>query len=222
MIDRKSLPHLAAEDHVCGDCALSYPDTNIEQAVQVITALPRAVQEAVSAIPREARRIRPNPTTWSVTEYVCHLRDVYVTYTVRLHRTRTEDNPSLEPVYNELRARRFRYNERDVGAVMDELQAVAVGFCDEIARVRHHDWERTATRLPGEQRTARWRVACRHASSRERGGAYLFWGKPSSMPPWLGSSQRLVMALPRVKNCTPSAPWACASPNSDAFQPPKL
>jgi hypothetical protein len=53
-------------------------------------------------------------------------------------------------------------------------------------------------------------------------GVYLFWGKPRLRPPWLGSSQRLVMALPRVKKCTPSVPWAWLSPNSEFFQPPKL
>ena len=51
---------------------------------------------------------------------------------------------------------------------------------------------------------------------------YWFWGKPSSMPPWLGSSQRLVMAFCRVKKFTPSMPWAWESPNREAFQPPKL
>ena len=75
---------------------------------------------------------------------------------------------------------------------------------------------RERPRLYGKYR----RVACKHGRSRDSG--YLFCGKPSSMPPWLGSSQRLVMALPRVKNCTPSAPWACVSPNSEDFQPPKL
>jgi len=64
------------------------------------------------------------------------------------------------------------------------------------------------------------RVAYKHG--RSRNGRYLFWGNPSSMPPWLGSSQRLVMALPRVKKCTPSVPWAWLSPKSEAFQPPKL
>ncbi|HEV7207290.1 MAG TPA: hypothetical protein VGN54_00975, partial [Mycobacteriales bacterium] len=34
-----------------------------------------------------ARRRRPSPEVWSVAEYGCHLRDVYVTYTIRLHRT---------------------------------------------------------------------------------------------------------------------------------------
>ena len=37
------------------------------------------------------------------------------------------------------------------------------------------------------------------------------------MPPWLGSSQRVVTALPRVKKCTPSVPWAWVSPNSEAL-----
>ncbi|SCG81296.1 hypothetical protein GA0070623_5670 [Micromonospora rifamycinica] len=45
-------------------------------------------------------------------------------------------------------------------------------------------------------------------------------GKPRFTPPWRGSSQRLVTTLPRVKNRTPSSPWACRSPKRDAFQPP--
>src|SRR5699024_4672722 len=50
---------------------------------------------------------------------------------------------------------------------------------------------------------------------------YSFCGKPRLMPPWDGSSHRVVTALPRVKNCTPSVPWAWVSPNSEFFQPPK-
>jgi hypothetical protein len=150
------LPPLAAEDHVCADCSLSYADITPERAVGVITGLPQDVQSAVLAVPPSAQRIRPTPTTWSVAEYVCHLRDVYITYTIRLHRTRMEERPSLEPMYNDLRARRFRYNERNVVAVLDELRAVAAGFCDEI--VRTQDWQRVATRLPGEERTALWLV----------------------------------------------------------------
>ena len=152
----ESLPPLAAEDHVCAGCSLSYADITPERAVEIITELPRQVRATVLAIPLSALGIRPDPTTWSVAEYVCHLRDVYITYTVRLHRTRVEERPSLEPMYNDLRARRFRYRERDVVAVLDELQACAAGFCDEIARTQ--DWRRVASRLPGEERTALWLV----------------------------------------------------------------
>lgn len=150
------LPPLAGEDHACPDCGLSYLDISVDDAVQAIRGLP--VRTAVDAVPAEARRRRPAPGVWSVTEYVCHLRDVYAIYTVRLHRTRTEDRPALEPMLNDLRARRFRYNDRDVAAVLDELAANAAGLCDEVAAARAGDWDRVATRLPGETRTARWLV----------------------------------------------------------------
>lgn len=122
----------------------------------MIGSLPGRVREAVSAAPPEVRRLRPRADRWSVIEYVCHLRDVYAAYTIRLHRARTEDDPVLEPMLNDLRARRFRYNERDVEAVLDELGATAVGFCEEAARM--DQWDRLVMRLPGAYRTARWLV----------------------------------------------------------------
>ncbi|BBU22041.1 Mycothiol maleylpyruvate isomerase N-terminal domain protein [Mycobacterium xenopi] len=106
--------------------------------------------------PPDALRERPDPNAWSVIEYVCHLRDVYLTYTIRLHRARTEERPTLEPTLNDLRARRFRYNDRDLTAMLDELALMTAGFCEEIARTRQHEWDRLVTRSPGEQRTARW------------------------------------------------------------------
>lgn len=152
------LPPLAAEDYTCDACALAYPEITIEHAVEIIDGLPTAVRAAVDDVPAELHRVRPTPQTWSVIEYVCHLRDVYVSYTVRLYRTRAEDRPALEPMLNDLRARRFRYNDRDLTATLDELQAATAGFCAEIARTSAGDWDRTATRLPTEQRTARWLV----------------------------------------------------------------
>ncbi|OBH89124.1 DinB family protein [Mycobacterium sp. E2733] len=152
------LPPLAAEDHVCAACGMSYSDTRTEDAIGVIAGLPDAVRKALSAIPPGARRSRPGPDVWSVAEYLCHLRDVYVSFTIRLYRVRTEHQPSLEPMFNDLRARRFRYNDCDIDATLDELGAAVAGFRDEVARVKDHDWDRIATRLPGERRTARWFV----------------------------------------------------------------
>ncbi|BBZ73572.1 DinB family protein [Mycobacterium paraseoulense] len=153
-----SLPPLAAEDHVCAACAVSYQDTRVEDAVAVIAGLPDAAREALSAISPDARRVRPSPEVWSVAEYLCHLRDVYVSFTIRLHRVRTEQQPAWDPMLNDLRARRFRYNACDIDATLDELAAAAAGFRDEVARTDDRGWDRTGTRLPGEQRTARWLV----------------------------------------------------------------
>ncbi|OBG46307.1 hypothetical protein A5672_08280 [Mycobacterium alsense] len=152
------LPPLATEDHVCGECSVDYRATPVEDAVGVIAGLADAVREAVGAIPPEARRVRPGPGVWSVAEYLCHLRDVYVSFTIRLHRVRTEERPALEPMFNDLRARRFGYNDCDVDATLRELAAAAGGFRDEVARMGEGDWDRVATRLPGERRTARWLV----------------------------------------------------------------
>jgi uncharacterized damage-inducible protein DinB len=154
----EQLPPLAAEDHTCVDCALAYSETSIEDAISVIVDLPSAVREAVSAIPTDARRVRRDQQVWSVAEYLCHLRDVYIAFTIRLHRVRTEDRPTMEPMFNDLRARRFRYNDCDLEATLAELAAAVAGFCEQIAGTEERVWDRVATRLPGEDRTARWLV----------------------------------------------------------------
>lgn len=152
------VPPLADENHVCRTCGLHYRDVDINQAVELIRSVAGAVRDAVAAVPGQLLRKRPEDDRWSVTEYVCHVRDVYVTYTIRLHRARTEDRPVLEPMLNDLRARRFRYNESNLDAVLEELAAAATGFCEEVARTEPGAWERVVTRLPGEERTARWLV----------------------------------------------------------------
>jgi hypothetical protein len=157
------LAPLAAEDYRCPSCALAYPEITVARACEVIRSLPAAVRAAVEEISPPARRRRPSPEVWSAAEYGCHLRDVYVTYTIRLHRTQTEHRPVLEPMLNDLRARRFRYNDCDLAAVLDELDVAAAGF---LAEVDHTEvdytgaecWERVASRRPDEVRTARWLV----------------------------------------------------------------
>jgi hypothetical protein len=152
------LPPLAAEDHVCDACGLAYAELSIADAVAEIRELPDAVRAAVDDVPVELRHVRPGPEVWSVTEYVCHVRDVFVVYTIRLRRARTEEVPVVDPMFGDLRAVRFRYADAGVGAVLDELGRAAAGFRDEITDTRPEEWTRTVRRLPGETRTATWLV----------------------------------------------------------------
>jgi hypothetical protein len=152
------LPPLAAEDHVCEACGLAYGDLTLADAVTEIRELPDAVRAAVAAVPADRRRLRPGSGVWSVTEYVCHVRDVFVGFTIRLHRARTEDEPVVDPMFGDLRAIRFRYADADLGAVLDELARASAGFRDEIAATRPEEWSRTIRRSPGELRTATWIV----------------------------------------------------------------
>lgn len=152
----RTIPPLPAEDHVCDGCGFAYPELDVTVAGPVVSAVTERVRAAFGDV-ADLRR-RPSSGTWSALEYGCHLRDVYVSSTIRLYRVRTEDSPRLEPMLNDLRAARFGYNELDPRAVLNELGLVVGGFLDELARVRDDGWGRTASRLPGEVRTARWLV----------------------------------------------------------------
>jgi hypothetical protein len=156
-----STPPFPAPDHCCGGCGFDYAAGSLDDALAGIAAVPASVRAALATVPPVRRHGRPAPGVWSVAEYVCHLRDVFVASTIRLYRTRTEDRPVLEPMLNDLRAARFRYDERDLVAVLDELDAAVAGLADETVRFGPGDWARTATRLPGEERSADWLV--RHA-----------------------------------------------------------
>jgi hypothetical protein len=154
----RNLPAWAAEDHACGSCSLAYAQITVDDAVQAIQALPEQLRAAVDAVPSTFRRQRPDPSTWSVAEYACHLRDVLISTTIRLHRARTENAPAVDPMFNDLRAALFGYNEADLTAVLEETAAAAAGLCAEISRMNGPDWDRVVLRQPGEQRTTRWLV----------------------------------------------------------------
>lgn len=152
------LPPLAAEDHECDECRLRYPDISIDQACAVIGGLTEQLRAATAPLPDPVLRQQPAAGQWSVIEYACHLRDVFISYTIRLYRTRTEDRPAFEPMFNDLRAKRFRYQQAGLTIVVDGLAIAAGGFVEEVGHVRDDGWDRTGTRLPDEERTARWLV----------------------------------------------------------------
>jgi DinB superfamily len=150
------LPPLAEEDHRCEPCRYSYSDVTIEAATELVRSMPHRYGGAIAATPEDILRIRPDTHTWSVLEYLCHVRDVYMVGTIRLYRIRCEDRPALEPMLNDLRTVRFRHNEYEPDAVLRELGFAVAGCLDEVARVT--DWDRVATRMPTEERTARWQI----------------------------------------------------------------
>ncbi len=141
---------------MCAECDLSYAELTIDEALDKVRRLPGAVHAAALGVPPELRVRRPEPRTWSVVEYACHIRDVYAAYTVRLYRTRTEERPAVEPLLPDRRVEWFRYNSLDLTAVLHEIESNVDGFVDEVGQAT--DWDRVATRLPHEVRTARWLV----------------------------------------------------------------
>ena len=86
---------------------------------------------------------------WSPVEYACHVRDVLLTFAVRIHRGVLEDRPVLDPMYADWRADRFGYAATRVDVLQAELAAARRGFADEVLAVPGDAWDRTVTRRPG-------------------------------------------------------------------------
>jgi uncharacterized damage-inducible protein DinB len=150
------VPPLVAEDHVCSSCRIAYAEVPTAEALAEITLVPDRVTAAVDGVSTEQARTRRVVGGWSATEYACHLRDVYAVSMVRVHWACVFDGATVEPMFNNVRAARLRYNERDLRNVLDELEASVQGFVEEASLVADADWSRTVERLPGERRTVRW------------------------------------------------------------------
>ena len=150
------LPILAEEGHVCVSCGLAYEDVAVGDIPDRLRVVTTEIRELISGLTAAQLTRRPDEQTWSALEYLCHVRDVYVASTIRLYRARKESTPQIEPVFNDLRVLRFRYNEADVHGVLHEMGLALGGLIDEMGHTS--DWDRTFTRQPGEERTAGWLV----------------------------------------------------------------
>ena len=152
------VPPLPSENHECPDCGFTYPLVSVSDSCADVEQVPSGVRRAIAGMTSEVLRARPSFRGWSTTEYICHLRDIYATSTLRVHYAKVAEHAAVEPMFNNIRAQRFRYNDRDVATVVAELDDNVHGFLEVVATVQDADWERTLERLPGEIRTIRWLV----------------------------------------------------------------
>jgi DNA-binding HxlR family transcriptional regulator len=152
------IPPLAPEDHECPTCQMSYAATTLNAALACVRSYPARYRQALDSLADQVLRQRPEPRTWSVLEYACHVRDVYDVYHTRLTRTMTGERPVLEPMRNEQRAARDDYNQQDPRHVLDVLAEQAARFVALAQAVTPAQYTLTATRLPGEERTLLWLV----------------------------------------------------------------
>jgi hypothetical protein len=154
----QDVPPLAGEHHVCATCQLSYDRASAEAALTAVCSYPGLYRAALAAVQDSVLRQRPEPDVWSILEYTCHVRDVYDVYTDRLIRAVTEDRPTLEPMHNERRAARGRYNDQDPDEVWDALGEQAARFVARATSITPGQYSRVVTRLPGEERTVLWLI----------------------------------------------------------------
>jgi hypothetical protein len=153
-----ALPPLFAEEYVCEPCGLAYAELSVDRCVELVTESVGTVVALLSTVEDGGLRRRPEPGTWSVVEYACHVRDVLSVFALRVHRGVHEDRPSLDPMYNDWRAERFGYARTPVDVLLAELGTAVEGYMAEVRSVPDAAWNRTVVRRPDEVRTVRWLV----------------------------------------------------------------
>jgi hypothetical protein len=152
------LPPLFGEEHACETCALAYPDLDVDRCLALVADSTEALVELLPTLGTPTLRGRPQPEVWSPVEYACHVRDVLVTFAVRVHRGVAEDRPMLDPMYADWRAERFGYRATRLDVLLVELRTAADGFAAEVRSVPDDAWDRPVVRRPEEVRTVRWLV----------------------------------------------------------------
>ncbi|HVD23082.1 MAG TPA: DinB family protein [Lapillicoccus sp.] len=153
-----ALPPLFAEEHACEPCGLAYAELSVDRCLALVTDSVATLEALLPTVDDRGLRRRPEPGTWSVVEYACHVRDVLWVFAVRLHRGVHEDRPALDPMYNDWRGERFGYARVRVDVLLAELRAATEGFVEEVRSVPDDAWNRVVVRRPEEVRTVRWLV----------------------------------------------------------------
>ena len=105
-----------------------------------------ALSTVVDSLPEEILGGRPEPDVLSMKE----LYGAITTLDGEVRRTRverlvSEDEPTLEPVDIDAKVREADWNEREIGAILDELKQTRRELTDRFNDLPLEAWHRTAT-----------------------------------------------------------------------------
>ena len=137
-------------DRPCTDCSFDASRIPQTELAVLVRANAELWQDAL-ARPDAAERTRPS--TWSVLEYGCHVRDVHRLFDERIGRMLTEDVPTFANWDQDETAVADRYGEQDPALVAGELVAAADAVADRYASVTGGQWARRGVRSNGSEFT---------------------------------------------------------------------
>jgi hypothetical protein len=133
-------------DRVCPECGF---DAQQVPAREVGARLRAELPIWRGALARTDATQRPDDSTWSPTEYACHVRDVAVLYTHRLDRMLTEDDPHYANWSSDDAAVEGGYAEADPSVVVGELARDVEILAGAFDAVPDEGWARTGRRSDG-------------------------------------------------------------------------
>jgi DinB superfamily len=126
----------------CAECGFVYEELEVDLVAGSLRSLSRRYADALDSVDVTAATQRPEPTTWSVLEYLCHVRDVLLVQRDRVVLTRVEDRPSVARMYREERVSLCNYRAHDVRQVLDQLRVAAELCATAFGAVTGNAWNR--------------------------------------------------------------------------------
>jgi DinB family. len=87
----------------------------LEEILAILRSTSERLRQLTAGLPNEAYTWKPSADRWSMTENVCHLRDIeHEGYNVRIQRIATEDTPILPDIEGTQLAIDRKYNEQNL------------------------------------------------------------------------------------------------------------
>lgn len=130
----------------CPECGFDASAVDVAELPGLLT---RNAEGYLRVLATDAATTRPDPRTWSPTEYAAHVRDVHRLFAERLRLMLDSDDPLFTNWDQDETALAERYDLQDPAVVGPELTAAAADVAAVYAGVRDEQWQRPGRRSDG-------------------------------------------------------------------------
>lgn len=122
------------------------PDYTSPSAIQaILSSTPAAIHTLIGELPAAELSPRNRPDEWSLTEILCHLRDVEVEVNIpRLEKLISETNPFIPGQDTDPWAQERQYIHQDGLAAFIRFSRARRVTCDLLGQLTPQDWQRPA------------------------------------------------------------------------------
>src|SRR3954466_11255976 len=127
----------------CDGCGFVYDLDLAPGAADEIPERVARISTIVGTAENAAVVRRPQPQTWSVLEYACHLRDVLLVQRERVLLALRADKPNVAPRGGDERVDHDGYNKHRPAHVARQLGDAALLFTGVLRRLDDRSWDRT-------------------------------------------------------------------------------
>jgi len=126
----------------CAECGYVYDAVRPAEVPGRIRQVADEAAAACEGVEPEAAARRPAPTTWSVLEYACHIRDVFLVQRERAVLAQVEECPSVARMHRDERVSLCRYDAHPLPVVLQQLHVAAELCASVFAAMPAPAWSR--------------------------------------------------------------------------------